>query len=132
LAPAIRRIAALGGGLTAEGTDYWKWAAGSEPFEVDVLFVHPNCEDARKLKVLITAMLNPIVDRELLDRQSVKLYELATRSVAGPSEVIEVAKVRRVEVAAAYRGSTFPWRDYASGSNFSEGKPALLIFSVGN
>jgi hypothetical protein len=110
----------------------WKWFAGSEPFEIDVLFVHPNCEDARQLKVLITAMLNPMVDRELLDRQSVKLYELATRSVAGPGEVIDVAKVRRVEVAAAYRGSTFAWRDYASGANFSEAKPALLIFSVGN
>ena len=118
--------------LLPEAPIDWKWSAGSEPFEVDVLFVHPNCEDARQLKVLITAMLNPMVDRELLDRQSVKLYELATRSVAGPSEVIDVAKVRRVEVAAAYRGSTFAWRDYASGANFSEAKPALLIFSVVN
>jgi hypothetical protein len=110
----------------------WEWSAGSEPFDVYVLFMQPNSEEARELKVLITAMLNPTVDRELLGLQSVKLVELVTRSVAGQPEVIDVAKVSRGEPGVVYRADpTFPWRDYASGANFTEAKPGLLIFRVG-
>jgi hypothetical protein len=110
----------------------WKWDGGSELFEVYVLFLHPNSEEAKDLKVLITAMLNPLRDSGLLNLQAVKLYELATRSIPGATGVVDVAKISRVEVAATYRGLTFPWRTYASGANFSEGKPALLIFRVGH
>jgi hypothetical protein len=114
--------------LLPEAPSAWKWSAGSEPFDVYVLFVHPNSEDARKLKILVTAMLSPTTNRELLDRQSVKLRELATRSGATQAEIIH----GRVEVAATSRSSTFPWRDYASRANFSEAKPSLLIFRVGD
>jgi hypothetical protein len=110
----------------------WKWNGGSEPFDVYVLFLHPNSEEAKDLKVLIAAMLSPMRDRGLLNLQAAKLYELATRSLSGATGVVDVAKISRVEVAATYRGLTFPWRTYASGANFSEVKPALLIFRVGD
>ncbi|HEY5706737.1 MAG TPA: aminotransferase class III-fold pyridoxal phosphate-dependent enzyme [Terrimicrobiaceae bacterium] len=110
----------------------WKWSGSSEPFEFYVLFLHPNSEEAKDLNVLIAAMLNPMRDRGLLNLQAVKLYELTTRSISGATGVIDVAKIGRVEVAATYRGSTLPWRTYASGANFSEAKPALLIFRMGD
>lgn len=110
----------------------WKWSAGSGPIDVYVLFLHPNSKDAHELKVLVTAMLNPNLERTLLDRQSVKLRELATRSVAGQAEIIQVAKVKRVQVGATYRGATFPWRSFASVANFNEAKPGLLIFVLGD
>jgi hypothetical protein len=117
--------------LLPEAPIAWKWSAGSEPFDVYVLFVHPNSRDAHELKVLVTAMLNPNLERTLLDRQTVKLRELATGSGARKREIIYAAKVKRVETAVAYRGS-FRWRDYASVANFSEATPALLIFRVGD
>jgi hypothetical protein len=110
----------------------WKWSADSEPFDVYVLFMDPNSEDARQLKILVTAMWKATTNRELLDPQTVKLRELATRSGAPEAEIINVAKAGRVEVAATYRSLTFPWRDYARGANFTEGKPSLLIFRVGD
>jgi hypothetical protein len=116
--------------LLPEASRVWKWSADSEPIDIYVLFVSPNSEEAHELKILIMAMLNPTVDRELLDRQSVKLRELATRS--RESETIRVVKPGRVEAGVTYRGSSFPWRDYASKANFSEAKPVLLIFRIGN
>jgi hypothetical protein len=110
----------------------WKWPAGSEPFDIYVLFSDPKSEDARKLNVLVTAMRSATTSSELWDRQSVKLRELATRSGATQAEMIRMVEAGRAEVAATYRGSAFPWRDYASRANFSEMKPALLIFRVGD
>ena len=110
----------------------WKWSEASGPVNVYVLFLHPNSKDSRELKALVTAMLNPNLERALLDRQSVKLRELATRSGARQGEIIHVAKVARVEVAATYRGANFPWRAYASSANFSEARPGLLIFALGD
>jgi hypothetical protein len=118
--------------LLPEAQNAWKWSVGSEPFDVYVLFMDPNSEDARKLNILVTAMWRATTNRELLDRQSVQLRELATRSGAAQTEIINVAKAGRVEVAATYRSSAFPWRDYASRANFSEAKPSLLIFRVGD
>jgi hypothetical protein len=115
--------------LLPEAPSVWKWSAGSEPFDVYVLFVHPNSEDGRKLKILVTAMLSPTTNKELLDLQSVKLRELATRSGATQAEII---KPGRVEVAAISRGTPYPWRDNASRANFSEANPGLLIFRVGD
>ena len=115
--------------LLPEAPSAWKWSAGSEPFDVYVLFVHPNSEDARKLKILFTAMLSPTTNRELLDLQSVKLRELATRSGVTQAEII---KPGRVEVATSSRGAPYPWRDNASRANFSEANPGLLIFRVGD
>jgi hypothetical protein len=116
--------------LLPEPPRIWKWSMDSERIDVYVLFMSPNSEESRELKTLITAMLNPTVDKELLDRQSVKLRELATRSCGG--ENIKVLKLRPVEVATTYRGSTFPWRDYASEATFSEAQPSLFIFRIGD
>jgi hypothetical protein len=110
----------------------WKWSESFGPVNIYVLFLHPNSKDARELKALVTAMLNPDLERALLNRQSVKLRELATRSGARQGEIIHVAKVRRVQVAATYRGASFPWRAYVSAANFSEAKPGLLIFALGD
>jgi hypothetical protein len=115
--------------LLPEAPSVWKWGAGSKPFDVYVLFVHPNSEDARQLKILVTAMLSPTTSRELLDRQSVKLRELATRSGVTQAEII---KPGRVEVATSSRGAPYPWRDNASRANFSEANPGLLIFRIGD
>ena len=110
----------------------WKWSGARGPVDIYVLFLHPNSKDCRELKALIAAMLNPNVQRALLDRQSLKLRELATRSCARESEIIHVAKLKRVQVAATYRGASFPWRAHASEANFSEANPGLLIFSLGD
>jgi hypothetical protein len=110
----------------------WKWSEASGPVKVYVLFLHPNSKDSRELKTLVRAMLNPNIERALLDRQSVKLRELATRSGVRQGEIVHVAKVRRVQVAATYRSANFPWRAYASAANFSETKPGLLIFALGD
>jgi hypothetical protein len=110
----------------------WKWSEASGPINVYVLFLHPNSKDSRELKTLVKAMLNPNVDRDLLHRQSVKLRELATRSGSRQGEVIHVAKVARAEVAATYRGVNFLWRAHSSAVNFSEAKPGLLVFALGD
>jgi len=118
--------------LLPEPPSAWKWPVGSKPFDVYVLFTHPSSEDARDLKSLVTAMWRATTNSELLDRQSVKLRELATRSGATQAEIINVAKADRVEVAATFRSGTFPWREYASRVNFTEAKPSLLMFRVGD
>jgi hypothetical protein len=105
----------------------WKWSASTDPVHIYVLFLHPNSKDARELKVLVTAMLNPSVERRLLDRQSVRLRELATRYGTRQGEIVQVVKDKRAEVGGTYRGA-FPWRRYASTTNFSEVKAGLLIF----
>ena len=110
----------------------WRWSEASAPVNLYVLFLHPNSKDSRKLKALVSAMLNPNVTRELLDRQGVKLRELATRSGTRQGEVIHVTETARAQVAATYRGANFPWRAYASSVNFSEAKPGLLVFVLGN
>jgi hypothetical protein len=115
--------------LLPEAPVVWKWSANSEPVDVYVLFLHPNSKDAREIKVLVTAMLNPNVERTLLDRQGVKLRELATRS---GGEIARMVKPLRAQIGGTYRGVTFPWRKYASSANFSEARPSLLIFRVGD
>ena len=115
--------------LLPEAPVVWKWSTNCGPVDVYVLFLDANSKDARELKVLVTAMLNLNVERTLLDRQSVKLRELATRS---GGEIPKVVKARSVEVGATYRGGTFPWHNYASRTNFSEAKPSLLIFRIGD
>ena len=110
----------------------WRWSEASAPINLYVLFLHPNSKDSRELKALVSAMLNPNVTREVLDRQGVKLRELATRSGTRQGEVIHVTKTARAQVAATYRGANFPWRAYASSVNFSEAKPGLLVFVLGN
>jgi hypothetical protein len=115
--------------LLPEAPVAWKWSANSGPIDIYVLFLHPNSKDAHELKVLVTAMLSLSVEKTLLDRQSVKLRELATRS---GGEIAKVVKPVRAQVGATYRGATFPWRNYASRTNFSEAKPGLLIFRIGD
>jgi hypothetical protein len=110
----------------------WNWSQAQGPINIYVLFLHPSSKECHELKALMSAMLNPNVSREVLDRQSLKLRELATRSCAREGEIVHVAKVKRVQVAATYRGANFPWRAYASAANFSEAKAGLLIFALGD
>ena len=113
-----------------EAPDTWKWSAASGPVDIYVLFLHPGSTEARELKTLVMAMLNPNIERRVLERQTVKLRELATRSGVISAEMVYVAKVTRVELAATYRGASFPWQRHASAANFSKAMPGLLIFRV--
>jgi hypothetical protein len=117
--------------LLPEPPSAWNWHEDSRPFDIYVLFMDPSSDDARDLKILITAMWRATTNKELLDRQGVKLRELATRSGANQAEIIILAKTERVEVATIYRSCIFSWRKYASRANFTKAKPSLLIFRVG-
>ena len=105
----------------------WRWPERSEPFELHVLFLHPNSKAAPEIRKLVAAMQEMRVDRALLARQAIRLRELATGLAIEPTTIANLAKSNRTEIGATYRDPEFPWRKYSTAVNFSEDKPGLLI-----
>ena len=111
----------------------WKWLPGSEPFDIYVLFADNKSPDLKELQSLLAAILKSGSNAPLLERQSVKLRELITRSIVDPEKARSKLPSERAEIGGTYRGMGssgvgFAWRKYASSVNFSETKPGLLIF----
>lgn len=105
----------------------WNWATGAEPFEFYALFLDPASQDAKDLQALVTAMLKQHIGSQVLSQQTVRLRELATRSIVQP-EKYYVLSAEHMEIGGTFRGASMPWRRFASAVNFSETKPGLLIF----
>jgi hypothetical protein len=104
----------------------WNWPAGSDPFEIYVLFADSKSPDVKALQSLVAVMLQSGANGPLLDRQALKLRELITRSIVEPEKARQTSG--RSEIGGTFRGGSFRWRPFASRVNFNETKPGLLIF----
>ena len=106
----------------------WDWATSSGPFDFYVLFLEPGSKEIEEAKKLVDAMQNPKVDDRVLALQTGKLKELIGRISADKSSANQ-APVSEPEVGGVFRGTAFPWRQFARGANFSAGHSGVVILS---
>jgi hypothetical protein len=109
----------------------WDWSAASGPFDVYVFFLAPGAKEIDEAKKLVEAMQNPKVDDRVLGLQTGKLKELIGR-LASDKEKANQAPVSQPEVGGVFRGTAFPWREFAQAVNFSEKRPGVLVLSSEN
>jgi hypothetical protein len=107
----------------------WAWEAGSNAFDVYVLFLSAPSTKLREIKQLVTAMQNTN-DAVVFAMQTDRLRALIS-GICGdtdPSKHVAVAKT--TEVAGAMRSSSpeFNWRTFSSRVSFNDGSPGLLIY----
>jgi hypothetical protein len=107
----------------------WEWIQAGEPFEFYVLFLPPGSKDVDDVKRLVTAMQSPKLEERLLTMQTNKLRELISRLTSEKERAHQVVATDP-EVGGVFRGSSFPWRQFAQSVNFSEGRPGVLICST--
>ena len=106
----------------------WDWSAAGSPFDFYVLFLAPGAKEADEITKLVTAMQGPKADDRLLALQTTKLRELIGR-ITNEKEKVNQAAITEPEVGGVFRGSAFPWRQYAQSINFSSDRPGVLVLS---
>lgn len=106
----------------------WDWAAASGPFDFYVLFLAPGSKEIEEAKKLVDAMQNPKVDDRVLAMQTSKLKELIGR-ITSAKEKVNQAPMSEPEVGGVFRGSAFPWRQFAQSINFAADRPGVLVLS---
>ena len=106
----------------------WDWSTPSGPFDLYVLFLAPDSQDIAEAKKLVDAMQNPKVDDRVLAMQTTKLKELIGR-LATDKDKANQGPVSQPEVGGVFRGTAFPWRQFARGVNFSAAHPGVLVLS---
>jgi hypothetical protein len=106
----------------------WEWTAPSGPFDLYVLFLSPDSKELAEAKKLVDAMQSPSVDNRVLALQAGKLRELIGR-LATDKENRNQGPASEPEVGGVFRGTAFPWRQFAQSVNFAPERPGLLILS---
>jgi hypothetical protein len=106
----------------------WDWSTTAAPFDLYVLFLAPGSKEIEEAKKLVEAMQNPKVDDRVLAMQTTKLKELIGR-LATDKDKANQAPVSEPEVGGVFRGTAFPWRQFARGVNFSADRPGVLVLS---
>ena len=106
----------------------WDWSTASGPFDLYVLFLAPNSKEIAEVKKLVDAMQNPKVDDRVLAMQTTKLKELIGR-LATDKDKANQGPLSQPEVGGVFRGTAFPWRQFARGVNFSADHPGVLVLS---
>jgi hypothetical protein len=109
----------------------WDWSTASGPFDVYVLFLQPGSKEIEEVKKLVDAMQNAKADDRILAMQSAKLKELIGR-LSTDKEKPNQAPLNQPEVGGVFRGSAFPWRQFAQGVYFSADHPGVLVLSSEN
>jgi hypothetical protein len=104
----------------------WDWAGASGPFDFYVLFLATDSKEIAEARKLVDAMQNPKVDDRVLALQTGKLKELIGR-ITSEREKVNPAPVSEPEVGGVFRGTAFPWRQFAQGANFAADRPGVLI-----
>jgi hypothetical protein len=106
----------------------WEWSGASGPFDFYVLFLTADSKEIAEAKKLVDAMQNPKVDDRVLALQTGKLKELIGR-ITSAREKVNPAPVSEPEVGGVFRGTAFPWRQFAQGTNFAADRPGVLVLS---
>lgn len=106
----------------------WDWTTPSGPFDLYVLFLAPDSKEIAEVKKLVDAMQNPKVDDRILAMQTSKLKELVGR-LATDKDKAHQGPLSEPEVGGVFRGTAFPWRQFARGVNFSADRPGVLVLS---
>jgi hypothetical protein len=114
--------------LLPKGPAKWDWSAASSPFDFYVLFLTSGSKEIDEAKKLVDAMQNPKVDDRVLALQTGKLKELIGR-ITSEKEKVNQAPVSEPEVGGVFRGTAFPWRQFAQGINFAADSPGVLVLS---
>jgi hypothetical protein len=109
----------------------WDWTAASAPFDFYVLFLAPDSKETVEIKKLVEAMQNPKVDDRVLAMQTTKLKELIGRLVTDKDKANK-GPASEPEVGGVFRGTAFPWRQFARSVNFSADRPGVLVLSSEN
>jgi hypothetical protein len=109
----------------------WDWATPSGPFDVYVLFLAPDSKEIAEAKKLVDAMQNPKADDRVLAMQTTKLKELIGRLATDTSKANQ-GPLSEPEVGGVFRGTAFPWRQFARAVNFSAERPGVLVLSSEN
>lgn len=117
--------------LLPSGPVKWDWVAASAPFDFYVLFLAPDSKDLGEARKLVDAMQNPKVDERVLAMQTTKLKELLGRLAADKSKANQ-GPASEPEVGGVFRGTAFPWRQFARSVNFSAENPGVLVLSSDN
>lgn len=105
----------------------WDWNAASAPFDFYVVFLAPGSKEIDEAKKLVDAMQNPKLDERVLALQTGKLKELIGRLAA--DKTANQGPASEPEVGGVFRGTAFPWRQFARAANFSPDRPGVLILS---
>ena len=103
----------------------WDWSDGAEPFDFYILFLSPGAKESDELKKLVSAMQSAKADQPVLAMQTNKLREILSRIAAEKDRGSQV--VSDPEIGGVFRGSAFPWRQYANGANFSSERAGVII-----
>ena len=106
----------------------WDWTTTSAPFDFYVLFLAPGAKEIDEAKKLVDAMQNPKVDDRVLALQTGKLKELIGRIAADKSNANQ-GPLSDPEIGGVFRGSAFPWRQFARAANFAPDRPGVVILS---
>jgi hypothetical protein len=106
----------------------WDWTTASGPFDLYVLFLGPDSKEVEEARKLVDAMQNPKVDDRVLTMQTGKLKELIGR-IASDKDKVNQAPASEPEVGGVFRGTAFPWRQFAQSVNFSADRPGVVIIS---
>jgi hypothetical protein len=106
----------------------WEWTTSSTPFDFYVLFLEPDSKEIAEAKKLVDAMQNPKTDDRVLALQTGKLKELIGRIAADKSNVNQ-GPASEPEVGGVFRGTAFPWRQFARAANFAPDHPGVIILS---
>lgn len=104
----------------------WKWATAAEPFDFYAVFLPAGSREGEELRKLVAAMQNPKHDERLLALQTNKLRELVSR-IAAKKEKRVAATANDPEIGGVFRGSAFPWRQFAQTLELGDGQPGVLI-----
>ncbi|MEY2528609.1 MAG: hypothetical protein QOJ05_699 [Verrucomicrobiota bacterium] len=106
----------------------WDWSGASGPFDFYVLFLTADSKEIAEARKLVDAMQNPKVDDRVLALQTGKLKELIGR-ITSAQEKVNPAPASEPEVGGVFRGTAFPWRQFAQGANFAADHPGVLVLS---
>ena len=109
----------------------WDWTTGSAAFDFYVLFLASDSKETGEIKKLVDAMQNPKVDDRVLALQTTKLKELIGR-LATDKDKANKGPATEPEVGGVFRGTAFPWRQFATSVNFSAERPGVLVLSSEN
>jgi hypothetical protein len=105
----------------------WEWTAQGAPLDIYLLFMQPGSTDAEEVKKLASAMQPPEIEDRLLAMQTNKLRELIGR-VTSEKQKANQTLFKDPEVGGVFRGSEFPWRQFAQSVSFGDDRPGVLIF----
>ena len=106
----------------------WDWTVPSGAFDLYVLFLTPDSKEIAEAKKLVDAMQNSKVDERVLAMQTTKLKELIGRLATDKNRANQ-GPLSEPEVGGVFRGTAFPWRQFARGVNFSAESPGMLVLS---